>query len=222
MARCSADASAEVSRRYSDDTLILETVFRTASGLVRLTDFMFRRDRAADLVRIVTGLEGEVAMRMELIVRFDYGSIVPWVSKQDDGRLQLIAGPDRLLLETTIATQGEDHRTVADFTVGAGEEKSFSLAWSPSFSDPPQASPIAETLRHVKGEWSDWARTFKAQFEWRDAVLRSLLTLKSQAHWETGGIVAAGTTPCRNGSAANATGTTVTAGFGTPRSPCWR
>ena len=88
-----ADASAEVSRRYCDDTLILETVFRTASGLVRLTDFMFRRDRAADLVRIVTGLEGEVATHMELIVRFDYGSIVPWVSIQDDGRVQFIAGP---------------------------------------------------------------------------------------------------------------------------------
>ena len=92
-----ADASASVSRCYCDDTLILETVFRTGSGAVRVTDFMVRRDRVADLVRIVTGLEGEVAMRMELIVRFDYGSIVPWVSKQDDGRLQFIAGPDRLL-----------------------------------------------------------------------------------------------------------------------------
>ena len=102
-----ADASASVSRRYSDDTLILETVFRTGSGAVRLTDFMVRRDRVADLVRIVTGLEGEVAMRMELIVRFDYGSIVPWVSMQDDGRLQLIAGPDRLLLETAVPTQGK-------------------------------------------------------------------------------------------------------------------
>lgn len=189
-----ADGFASVSRRYSDDTLILETVFRTGSGAVRVTDFMVRRDRVADLVRIVTGLEGEVAMRMELIVRFDYGSVVPWVSIQDDGRLQLIAGPDRLLLETTVPTRGEDHRTVADFTVRAGEEKSFSLAWSPSFSELPKAAPVAETLRNVRAQWSDWARTFDAQHEWRDAVLRSLLTLKSLAHWETGGIVAAGTT----------------------------
>ncbi len=189
-----ADGSSSVSRRYSDDTLILETVFRTGSGAVRLTDFMVRRDRVADLMRIVTGVEGEVAMRMELIVRFDYGSIVPWVSIQDDGRLQLIAGPDRLLLETTVPTQGEDHRTVADFTVGAGEEKTFSLTWSPSFSEPPKAAPVAETLRNVRAQWSDWGATFDAQYEWRDAVLRSLLTLKSLAHWETGGIVAAGTT----------------------------
>lgn len=189
-----ADGFASVSRRYSDDTLILETVFRTGSGAVRVTDFMVRRDRVADLVRIVTSLEGEVAMRMELIVRFDYGSVVPWVSIQDDGRLQLIAGPDRLLLETTVPTRGEDHRTVADFTVRAGEEKSFSLAWSPSFSELPRAAPVAETLRNVRAQWSDWARTFDAQHEWRDAVLRSLLTLKSLAHWETGGIVAAGTT----------------------------
>ena len=181
-----ADVSASVSRSYCDDTLILETVFRTGSGAVRLTDFMIRRDRAADVVRIVTGLEGEVAMRMELIVRFDYGSVVPWVSKQQDGRLQFIAGPDQLLLEATVEMQGEDHRTIADFTVGAGEEKSFSLTWSPSFSEPPAASPIAETLSHVKGEWSDWARTFNTQSEWRGPVLRSLLTLKSLAHWETG------------------------------------
>ena len=189
-----ADASAAVTRRYCGDTLILETVFRTNAGAVRLTDFMFRRDRAADIVRTVTGLEGEVAMRMELILRFDYGSVVPWVSKQDDGRLQLIAGPDRLLLNSTVATRGEDRRTLAAFTVTAGEEKSFSLTWSPSYCEPPQAAPVAERLQRVKAEWSDWAGRFDAHYEWSEAVLRSLLTLKSLAHWETGGIVAAGTT----------------------------
>ncbi len=190
----SADAPASVSRRYCDDSLILETVFRTKTGAVRLTDFMYRRDRAADIVRIVTGLEGEVVMRMELIVRFDYGSNVPWVSRQGDGRLQFIAGPDRLLLDSDIETRGEDHRTVADFTIGAGEERTCRLTWSPSFSEPPRPEPAAESLLRVKTAWSDWARRFDARFEWRDAVLRSLLTLKSLAHWETGGIVAAGTT----------------------------
>ncbi len=94
-----ADASASAARSYCGDTLILETVFRTSTGAVRLTDFMVRRDRAADLVRIVTGVEGAVAMRMELIVRFDYGAVAPWAWRQEDGRLHLVAGPDRLILE---------------------------------------------------------------------------------------------------------------------------
>src|SRR5208283_5474740 len=98
-------------------------------------------------------------MRMELIVRFDYGSIVPWVSKQDDGRLQFIAGPDRLLLASAVETRGDDHRTVADFTVGAGEEANFCLTWSPSYVDPPPATPIADTFESVKSQWSEWART---------------------------------------------------------------
>src|SRR5208283_4163699 len=99
-------------------------------------------------------------MRMELIVRFDYGSIVPWVSKQDDGRLQFIAGPDRLLLASAVETRGEDRRTVADFTVTEGREESFCLTWSPSYDAPPQAAGVAETLERVKTQWSDWARAF--------------------------------------------------------------
>jgi len=189
-----ADAVSSVTRTYSGDTLILETVFRTGAGAVRLTDFMTRGDRAADLVRIVTGLEGTVAMRMELIVRFDYGSVVPWVSRQEDGRLQFIAGPDRLLLETTASVHGEDRRSVAEFTVGAGETTNFRLSWSPSWSEPPQPAPVAETLHEVEAEWSGWATTFDASFEGSGAVMRSLLTLKSLTHFETGGIVAAGTT----------------------------
>ena len=110
--------------RYCGDTLILETVFRTGEGAVRLTDFMVRRDGVADIVRIVTGLEGEVAMRMELVVRFDYGSIVPWVTKQDDGRLQFIAGPDRLLLDTRgrDARRGSPHARRLHRRRGAGGE----------------------------------------------------------------------------------------------------
>ena len=189
-----ADASAAVTRSYCGDTLILETVFRTDAGTVRITDFMLRRERGSEVVRIVAGLEGEVAMRMELTVRFDYGSIVPWVSQQGDGRLQFIAGPDRLLLNSAVATHGEDRRTVADFTIAAGEDVCFSLTWSPSYCEALQATPAAETLQRVKAEWSNWAATFCGCSEWNDAVMRSLLTLKSLTHWETGGIVAAATT----------------------------
>src|SRR5271169_5733133 len=106
---------ARVTRRYRGDTLILETVFRTENGAVCLIDFMHLRDGASDLVRLVLGLQGEVSMRMELVVRFDYGSVIPWVSKQEDGRLQFIAGPDRLLLDTSVSTRGEDFRTLAEF-----------------------------------------------------------------------------------------------------------
>ena len=132
-----AHGAANISRRYHGDTLILETVFRTAQGAVSVIDFMARRDGASDLVRLVRGLEGAVPMRMELIVRFDYGGVVPWVSRQEDGRLQLIAGPDRLLLGTDIRTRGEDLRTVADFTIASGEEASFVLTWSSSFRAAP-------------------------------------------------------------------------------------
>jgi GH15 family glucan-1,4-alpha-glucosidase len=189
-----ADTSARATRGYCGDTLVLETVFRTASGAVRLTDFMIRREGAADVFRVVAGLEGEVAMRMELIARFDYGSIVPWVSKQDDGRLQLIAGPDRLMLDAPVETRGEDRRTLADFAVAAGETVSFCLTWSPSYCPAPPTEPIAEAMENAKRQWSEWAKSFDKGSEWSDAVLRSLLTLKALTHWETGGIVAAGTT----------------------------
>ena len=101
-----AGDGASVTRCYCGDTLILETVFRTSGGAVRISDFMARRDGAADLVRIVRGLDGKVTMRMELIVRFDYGAIVPRVSRQEDGRLQFVAGPDSLLLDTDVQTRG--------------------------------------------------------------------------------------------------------------------
>ena len=187
----------KITRRYLSDTLILETVFTTAGGSVSLTDFMYRRNGSSELVRIVTGLQGQVALRTELIVRFDYGAVVPWVSQQDDGRLLFIAGPDRLLLDTPVETHGEDLRTVGDFTIQEGEETSFVLNWSPSFrAVPPPLSgeELAEARKQVHSFWTGWAQTFKPLERWGDEVLRSLLTLKALAHWETGGIVAAATT----------------------------
>ncbi len=136
-------------------------------------------------------------MRMEITVRFDYGAVVPWVSQQRDGRLQFIAGPDRLLLDTAVQTRGEDLRTVGEFTVREGESVSFVLNWSPSFRAAPPPlleAELAEATKQVTSFWTGWTAAFKPPERWGDAVLRSLLTLKSLAHWETGGIVAAGTT----------------------------
>jgi GH15 family glucan-1,4-alpha-glucosidase len=187
----------EITRRYLSNTLILETVFTTTNGSVSLTDFMYRRNGSSELVRIVRGLQGEVSMRTELVVRFDYGTIVPWVSQQQDGRLLFIAGPDRVLVDTNIPTRGEGLRTVGDFSVREGEEASFVLNWSPSFrAAPPPFSgeELAEARKQVHSFWTSWATAYKPADHWGEAVLRSLLTLKALAHWETGGIVAAATT----------------------------
>ena len=191
------EGDVQVTRRYLEHTLILETVFKTPQGSVALTDFMYRRNGSCELVRIVTGLQGEVSMRAELVVRFDYGAIVPWVSQQEDGRLQFIAGPDRVLLDTNVQTRGEGLSTVGDFTVREGEEASFVLNWSPSFrAAPPPLSgeELAEARQQVHSFWIGWAAAFQSSDVWGDAVVRSLLTLKALAHWETGGIVAAPTT----------------------------
>ncbi len=116
------------------------------------------------------------------------------MSRQDDGRLQFTAGPDRLLLDTIVPLRGEEWRTVGEFEIGEGQEVSFVLSWTPSFRPPPAPLNVTETLKQVESFWSGWTAAFKPPEEWSDAVLRSLLTLKSLAHWETGGIVAAGTT----------------------------
>ncbi|HLH51768.1 MAG TPA: glycoside hydrolase family 15 protein [Roseiarcus sp.] len=189
-----ADEPRKVTRRYRGDTLVLETEFETRDGAVRLCDFMIRREGSSELLRLVQGLSGKVAMKMELIVRFEYGAITPWVSRQPDGRLQFIAGPDRLLLATKVATRGEDFRTLSEFEIGAEDEISFSLNWSQSFRPPPSQLDAKAALDGAVSLWSQWAASFKPPQEWGDAALRSLLTLKALAHWETGGIVAAVTT----------------------------
>ena len=133
-------------------------------------------------------------MHTELVLRFDYGFIVPWVSRQQDGRLQFIAGPDRLLLDTQVELRGEDMRTVGTFAVSAGEEIGFTLSWTASYRPAPPPLPAADALAEAESFWTDWAAAFKPAGEWSDAVLRSLLTLKALTHHETGGIVAAPTT----------------------------
>src|SRR5216110_3620994 len=133
-------------RRYSDGTLILETELETASGAIRLIDFMPPRGENPDIVRIVEGVRGEVAMKMELIIRFDYGRAVPWVRKRD-GALEAIVGPDALVLRTPIETRGEDLTTVAEFSVGKGDRIPFVLTWFASHKEQPRAIDPEQALR---------------------------------------------------------------------------
>lgn len=189
-----AELGSQSTRQYRGDTLILETTFSTPTGAVVVIDFMTRRDAATDLVRMVKGLHGSVAMRSELVARFDYGLVVPWVSRRTDGLMQLVAGPERLLMDTDVEVHGEDMRTVGEFEIHAGQCASFVLTWSPSFQPvPPRLDPAA-ALAEAEAFWRGWASGFNGGGEWDGAVLRSLLTLKALAHFQTGGIIAAATT----------------------------
>ncbi|HEY5412164.1 MAG TPA: glycoside hydrolase family 15 protein [Caulobacteraceae bacterium] len=199
------DDGARVSRRYRHDTLILETAFETARGAVRVTDFMVQRGGGADIVRLVKGLRGAVAMRTELCVRFDYGDTIPWVRRDHDDRLLFVAGPDRLILDTKVRLQGEGLRSAAVFDVRHGEEIGFALSWSASFADRPPPLRCGRARSAVEKSWKRWASACSPAGEWQAAVMRSLLTLKGLAHRETGGIVAAATTslPEKIGGARN-------------------
>lgn len=180
-------------RRYRGDTLVLETDLHTSGGAVRYIDFMPPRGTNPDIVRIVEGLAGEVTIRMELIIRFDYGSVVPWV-RQRYGGLEAIAGPDALILHTPIETHGEDLKTVAEFTVRKGDRVPFVLTWYASHEPPPREVHPENALRDTEKFWSDWSNHCAHQGPWRDAVMRSLVTLKGLTYAPTGGIVAALTT----------------------------
>ncbi|MET0383655.1 MAG: glycoside hydrolase family 15 protein [Burkholderiaceae bacterium] len=191
---CPAAEGARVTRRYRDGSMVLETLFETDGGAVLVIDFMGRRDGASDLLRIVRGVRGRVAMRLELVVRFDYGRIVPWVARQPDGRLHFTAGPDRLTLAAAVALRGEDLKTVGEFELAAGDAQEFSLTWSASYRGDPPAPDAAASLAQVESQWTAWSSRLPEGGHVSEAVRRSLVTLKALAHWETGGIVAAATT----------------------------
>src|SRR5919199_5007015 len=141
-----ADPAARVRRRYRGRTLILETEFATADGVVRVVDFMPPRDDVSDLVRVVMGLAGRVVMRTELVLRFDFGSIVPWVSRLDDGRLRAIAGPDMIVLRSDVPLPGERLTTVGEFEIAAGQRAAFVLTHAPSHEPPPPSADPAAAL----------------------------------------------------------------------------
>jgi len=187
------EAPAATTRHYRDGTLVLETEHRTASGRVRVVDCLALGTERPHLVRLVKGLDGSVDMHAELIVRFDYGSIVPWV-RRVDGVWRAVAGPDGLELRTPLHLHGRDRTTVASFTVTAGARVPFVLGWFPSH-DPRRVDPdAAAAIEDTTHAWSQWSSQCSIGSEWRAAVVRSCLTLEALTYAPTGGIVAAPTT----------------------------
>jgi GH15 family glucan-1,4-alpha-glucosidase len=183
-----------VERRYRDRTLVHELDFHTADGSVRLIDFMPPRGQDPDVVRIVEGLEGEVRLRMELVIRFDYGSIVPWVRRLGRRTRVAIAGPDAIALQTPVDVHGENFTTVAEFTVSAGERLPFVFTWFPSHHDAPAPIDPEQALEDTCSFWHEWIGACSYGGRWGDAVRRSLMVLKALTYQPTGGIVAAATT----------------------------
>ena len=188
------EPDARVSRRYSDGSLILETTFETAGGAVLLQDFMPIRGTNSDVVRIVHGLRGRVDMTTEIIFRFSYGAIVPWVTRLDDRCLRAVAGPDMVVLRTDVPLRGSGLTTVGDFAIAEGESAAFVLTWGPSHQAPARAVDPADALQATKRFWHGWGARCTYRGEWTEAVRRSLLTLKALTYAPTGGIVAAPTT----------------------------
>ena len=182
-----------VRRRYREGTLVLETEFETAGGTVVVIDCMPLRSDALQVLRIVEGRRGEVRMRMDLAFRFDYGSLVPWVRRTDDG-LTAVGGPSLIRLRTPVALSGKDLRTTADFTIRAGERVPFTLSWQPSHLPPQSAQRASEDARETESWWREWSSQCTYRGEYREAVLRSLVTLKALTYRPTGGLVAAPTT----------------------------
>ncbi len=189
-----AEEITKSSRRYWDNTLILETRFETANGLVALIDFMPPRGAASDVIRLVRGVRGRVKLRMQLVIRFGFGTDIPWVKRTEDGALLAICGPDMTVLRTPVETRGEDLTTVADFEVGEGETVPFVLTYGPSHLPLPRPVDPAQALQDTEEFWTDWCSHCTFEGGYRDLVMRSLMTLKALTYRPTGGIVAAPTT----------------------------
>ena len=182
-------------RGYRHDTLVLDTEWETDEGTIRVTDLMPQRHRAPDVVRIVEGISGKVTVHSRLRLRFDYGSVVPWV-RRSDGHRVAVAGPDSVWLrsEPEVRTWGEDFSTLSEFTVEAGQKVAFVLTWHPSHEPRPPLVDPYKSLRTSVADWKRWAARCRYDGPYRDAVVRSLITLKALTYRPTGGIVAAATT----------------------------
>ncbi|MET9095074.1 glycoside hydrolase family 15 protein [Streptomyces cyaneofuscatus] len=180
-------------RRYRGDSLILESEWDTPRGTVRVTDFMPPRDGAPQLIRIVEGVSGRVPMRSELRMRFSYGRVTPWVHKVD-GRTVAVAGPDSVWLDTEADTYGANLTTYSDFTVGPGDRVAFTISWQPSHREPPALPDPEGSLEATELFWREWVDQCTYHGPYREAVVRSLITLKALTYAPTGGIVAAPTT----------------------------
>jgi GH15 family glucan-1,4-alpha-glucosidase len=180
-------------RRYRHDTLVLESVYETDGGSVRAIDFMPPRGHAPDIVRIVECVSGRIPMRFELVIRFDYGRIVPWVRRVDDA-LVAVAGPDALCLWSPVDTHGEDMTTVAEFTLDEGDRMGFVLTWFPSHEQIPDAVDAERALRDTEEYWLGWTNCLSSEGDYHAEINESLVILKAMTYAPTGGIVAAPTT----------------------------
>jgi GH15 family glucan-1,4-alpha-glucosidase len=188
------DPQARVTRRYRHNTLILETRFECSDGAVTLVDFMPVRGVHSSVVRLVVGERGRVTMCTELIIRFGYGAIVPWVTRLADGTLRAVAGPDMVVLRTPVHLHGQNMKTVGEFDVAAGETVPFVFTYALSHLPPPEPIVPAAALEATETFWTDWSKKCRPAGHCSDAVLRSLITLKACTYWPTGGLVAAPTT----------------------------
>ena len=182
-----------VGRRYRPGTLILETDLATEGGRVRLIDFMPLAGAQHDIVRIVEGLEGEVAMRAEIVIRFGYGTVIPWV-RSIDGGIRATAGPDTMFVFAPVALRGEGYTTTASFTVRAGQRIPFLTTWCATYGPAPSHLDGEAALEHTETWWREWSDRCTYRGEWHEAVVRSLITLKALTYSPSGGIVAAPTT----------------------------
>ncbi|MEO7054390.1 MAG: glycoside hydrolase family 15 protein [Rhizomicrobium sp.] len=183
-----------ITRRYRGDSLILETEFRTATGVARVIDFMPMQGPDRSIVRIVEGVSGHVKMETELVIRFDYGVTIPWVNRIDSKTIAAIAGPNLLCVRTPIKLQGKNMHSAARFTVRKGERVPFVLSFRESHYHLPEVIDADIALEQTEAHWADWTGICKLKGRWRKEVMRSLLTLKSLSYKPTGGIVAAVTT----------------------------
>ena len=189
------DPAARVSRRYREGTLILETEFETEDGAITLIDFMPPRGTASDLIRLVVGRRGRVALSTELVIRFGYGAVIPWVTRLEDGSgLRAVGGPDMVVLHSPVPIHGEGPKSVGEFVVNVGESIPFVLTYSPSHLPmPEQIDPLA-ALDQTVVFWQEWSGAAREAGQWSEIALRSLITLKALTYRPTGGIVAAPTT----------------------------
>jgi GH15 family glucan-1,4-alpha-glucosidase len=185
---------ARVTRRYRPDTLILETDFETSEGAATLIDFMPFRTDYSEIVRLIIGRRGTLAMHTELILRFGYGAVVPWVTKLENGALRAIAGPDMVVLRTPVHVKGKDMTTVGEFTISRGESIPFVLTYSRSHKPVPESPDPIGALQATETFWKGWSAKCRPAGDWSEAVRRSVITLKALTYGPTGGIVAAPTT----------------------------
>ena len=216
------DPAARVSRTYRDGTMVLETVFETADGSAALIDFMPIGQANSSVIRLVEGRRGKLAMRLHLTLRFDYGATVPWVTQlEDKSGFTATAGPSRIVFRAPLPLHGENFATVAEFNVVQGECVPFVLTYGPSHLRVPAAVDWRAALHRTEAFWRDWSGRCTYAGPWREAVQRSLLTLKALTFAPTGGIVAAPTTSLPE-QLRGERGITATAGCAMLRSPCWR